>query len=327
VRKQIAETRVKLSEAQTTAATKSIILTVQETSAQTALARAYADSEIAAKAALVAIGRRSASGAADVGRGDEERARQAEQEALAAQFTVRQAQIQADYRNGKYKGDEESYRKDLTLVIKSEGDQLDALEAGYQAKLKAQSNYQNGAQRALANYSDEAKNTAELVNGFFTNTFKGAEDALTTFVTTGKLNITDFANSVVADLARIIIKQQVVAPLAAALTGQATGAGSVGSFFASLFAGGRATGGPVTGGRLYEINETKRGPGEILSSGGRQYLMANQSGTVSPNNGGGSGGTTVHQTFVLSGAADRRTQTQLAATAGQGVQRALARNT
>ena len=42
-------------------------------------------------------------------------------------------------------------------------------------------------------------------------------------------------------------------------------------------------GGRVEAGGLYPVNELAgHGPGEILSSGGRQYLMARQDGYVQP---------------------------------------------
>lgn len=67
------------------------------------------------------------------------------------------------------------------------------------------------------------------------------------------------------------------------------GQGSAGSGWFSqalgaLFGGGRANGGPVRAGGLYEVNE--RGT-ELLSVGGRDYLMMGaQGGTVTPHVGG-----------------------------------------
>ena len=63
-------------------------------------------------------------------------------------------------------------------------------------------------------------------------------------------------------------------------------------------AGGRALGGPVSAGNLYQVNEN--GP-EMLTTGGRDYLMMGSAGgTVTPNDklGGGGGGniTIINQT-------------------------------
>jgi len=56
------------------------------------------------------------------------------------------------------------------------------------------------------------------------------------------------------------------------------------------FGGGRASGGPVAGGRLYEVAE--QGRAELLEMAGRTYLIPGSDGTVVPagNWGGGTGG-------------------------------------
>jgi hypothetical protein len=57
------------------------------------------------------------------------------------------------------------------------------------------------------------------------------------------------------------------------------------SFFASLFGGGRAHGGPVSAGKMYEVNEL--GEPEVLTAGGRDYLMmGSKPGSVSADGGG-----------------------------------------
>jgi len=58
--------------------------------------------------------------------------------------------------------------------------------------------------------------------------------------------------------------------------------GTSGDFdFSSLFGGGRAGGGPVSAGKIYEVNE--QNIPELLNTGGRQYLMmGSQGGLVTP---------------------------------------------
>lgn len=70
-------------------------------------------------------------------------------------------------------------------------------------------------------------------------------------------------------------------------TGSAGGwLGLVGSFFGGLFGGGRAAGGPVQRGHLYEINEHRQP--EILNWGGRDFLMmGGGDGNVQPLRMGG----------------------------------------
>lgn len=60
--------------------------------------------------------------------------------------------------------------------------------------------------KSLANFGGQV---ADSVKG----AFQGLEDQLTTFVTTGKANFTDLANSIIADIARIAIRQAIIRPL------------------------------------------------------------------------------------------------------------------
>lgn len=63
--------------------------------------------------------------------------------------------------------------------------------------------------------------------------------------------------------------------------GGSTGGNIFSSLLGGLFGGGKASGGPVDRGRLYEVNERRP---ELLSVGGRDFLMMGaQSGRVTPN--------------------------------------------
>lgn len=93
--------------------------------------------------------------------------------------------------------------------------------------------WQNGAMRAMEDYLSNARNVAQQTADAFARGFQGMEDALVTFVTTGKLSFTDLANSVVADITRIIIKQQISNAI-----GVAGGGGSGGGWLGSLIGAG-----------------------------------------------------------------------------------------
>ena len=51
------------------------------------------------------------------------------------------------------------------------------------------------------------------VSAAVTGAFQGMEDALVNFVMTGKANFRDFANAIIADIARIAVRQAIIAPL------------------------------------------------------------------------------------------------------------------
>lgn len=67
-----------------------------------------------------------------------------------------------------------------------------------------------GAQESIRKYAASATDAGTLIGDAMTNAFKGAEDALTTFIMTGKINFRSLASSIVADLARIQAKQMLM---------------------------------------------------------------------------------------------------------------------
>lgn len=73
-----------------------------------------------------------------------------------------------------------------------------------------------GAKRAFNEYLENIKDVSKTVEQAFGNAFKGIEDALVSFVMTGKLNFKSLALSIIQDMARILIQQQIMAPIMAA---------------------------------------------------------------------------------------------------------------
>ena len=129
-----------------------------------------------------------------------------------------------------------------------------------------------GMKAGLDQYAEGAMNLMENVKGATVNAFKGMEDALVSFVMTGKLNFKSLANSIIADMVRIMIQQRITGPLAAAIGGM------FGSTAAPV-AGARASGGPVLGGQTYLVGE--KGP---------ELFTAPSGGTIIPNHALGGGG-------------------------------------
>jgi lambda family phage tail tape measure protein len=87
------------------------------------------------------------------------------------------------------------------------------------------------------------------------NTFKGMEDALVNFVKTGKMDFTDFANSVIADMARIMIQQSITGPLA----------GAAGNLLQGLFSSGSVGIDNPDTGAFIAANPTPNAKGNVFS--------------------------------------------------------------
>jgi lambda family phage tail tape measure protein len=89
------------------------------------------------------------------------------------------------------------------------------------------SNWRNGFTESFADYQAQAGNVAQQAQGVFTNAFKGMEDALVNFATTGKLKFKEFAASILADLARIATRQAVVGMVGSLVGVLGAGASSI----------------------------------------------------------------------------------------------------
>lgn len=101
---------------------------------------------------------------------------------------------------------------------------------------------------ALADYARDAMETGQQIGSAMVSAFKGAEDALVAFVTSGKLDITDLANSILADITRIALRSAVLGPLASAIGGSVgglLGGAPGGSILAGVFHQGGVVGGPA----------------------------------------------------------------------------------
>lgn len=86
-------------------------------------------------------------------------------------------------------------------------------------KYHTERTFEFGAKQAFKTYLDEATNLAKQSQELFTNAFKGMEDALANFVMTGKLDFKSLADSIIADLVRIAVRQAIMKPLLGAAGG------------------------------------------------------------------------------------------------------------
>jgi phage-related minor tail protein len=106
---------------------------------------------------------------------------------------------------------------------------------------ESQLGWLDGAKMALAEYQVAAFDTFTNVQDVFTSGLGVMENALVDFVTTGKLEFKDLLNSILEDLARLMVRQNITGPLAGALGGALSG----------MFGGGAAQPLSVTSGVSY----------------------------------------------------------------------------
>lgn len=158
---------------------------------------------------------------------------------------------------------------------------------------------------------------------------RAGTDALTDLVTgarSAKDAFRDFFDSIAEQITRAIAEQWMTKLFGQfGTSGAGTSGGNLlGSLLGGLFGGGRAIGGPVSAGRVYQVNE--RGTPEIYTAGGKQFLLAPRDGRVTPATAAAGGrASQINQTFVVNGTPDRMTRQQMLRMAGSETSRAVRR--
>ncbi|NBB11828.1 phage tail tape measure protein [Pseudomonas sp. SLFW] len=174
-----------------------------------------------------------------------ERARQQLQQDLQIRedYQRKLEQLTRDYNkiDNPTNGQKSNFERETQLLQSALDERLAKQQKYYQDVDTLRSDWMNGASRAFANYIDETKDVAGQTEGLFSDALHGVEDAFVNAATTGKLSFKDLADSIIADLARIVAKAYVVTPIIAALGigGDPAGGGTgVGVGAGSIFGGG-----------------------------------------------------------------------------------------
>lgn len=243
VEKGIADTQAKMDKAKMERSTALQVLGYQETAALSAQKASINAAEQAANDYLATLQKGFDREVEAVGWGSERRKVEAGKQQIEDRYTQprqdlanQRAQIEMQTGQKLNAQQQELYDSRLAIINRHEALALQAYNGGVARRLEAEGQWLIGVDRAWQDYQYTASNVAQMSADAFTNAFKGMEDSLVTFVTTGKLSFTDMANGIVADITRIIIKQQISNALGVA------GSGGSGGGLMGLFGGGAATG-------------------------------------------------------------------------------------
>ncbi len=98
-------------------------------------------------------------------------------------------------------------------------------------KKRIATDWQTGMLRGLEQVAVGNQNAAQAMEEAITGAFRDMTDAVIDFAMTGKGSFTDFADSVIRDMMRMIVQQQIMGPLA----------GAAGDFISGLFSGGASS--------------------------------------------------------------------------------------
>lgn len=143
-------------------------------------------------------------------------------------------------------------------AIKDQADAFkDATAAALDYAYNKSRTFEAGAQSAIKDYVENVNNGATQMKTLFTDAFKGMEDALVSFVKTGKLDFSNLADSIITDMIRITVQRQILSPLMG--TGQNGDFGVMGSVFSGLKSIFSANGNVMTAGGPLPLNTYANG--------------------------------------------------------------------
>ena len=173
---------------------------------------------------------------AGLGLGQEGRRRLQDDLKLRQDYQKKMSSLQEQLNKGEITQD--LFQKQ-TAMLESALDQRLTMQTDYYRQLElAQADWSNGANAAWQDYVDSAADISSQTYDLFSNAFGGMEDALVDFVTNGKLSFKSLADSIIADIARILIRTKIITPALSALFGGSGGGGGV-----SGLLGGNSSGG------------------------------------------------------------------------------------
>jgi lambda family phage tail tape measure protein len=203
---------------------------------------------------------------ASVGRGTTESQQLQQLNALQRSYDAQRTRIASQAAKVDPQSDQYSLYQDELKALQDANDRAIAItKDGFDRMRAAQDDWKNGATQAFENYADSASNIAGQVSSTFADAFRGMEDALVTFATTGKLSFSSFATSVIADIVRIQARSAISGVLGLAES-------AVGSYFG----GGGAAAGAASGVNAYGFHlaggGSVSGPGTSTSDSIQTWL-------------------------------------------------------
>lgn len=95
----------------------------------------------------------------------------------------------------------------------------DMVEKAKKSAVESSTAWQDGITRGLQGVYSDVSNLGRNTENLIKNSFKKMEDTIVDFVMTGKLNMADFANSVISDMMRMAIQYSVIQPLMGGMMG------------------------------------------------------------------------------------------------------------
>ena len=179
--------------------------------------------------------------AASLGMGDRQKGLQGQFNGIDDKANAQRIDLANQYGDGSRGMSLDEYNAKLKAVAQSQQDLRNTVVANYDDMTSAQGSWTAGASSAWENYLESTRDVAGQTKSLFTNAFSSMEDAIVQFAMTGKLSFADFAKSILADMARIAVRQASSSALSGLFGLAASAAGS-------YFGGGATSAGSTQAG-------------------------------------------------------------------------------
>ncbi|WP_454844074.1 phage tail tape measure protein [Pseudomonas gorinensis] len=231
---KIADARTNMVKAQKDADSELEILATNEQGRlkkQSLAIQTYTD---ALKQQAVTLRQQGQREAAGLGMGDRQKALQGQFNSIDDKANSQRIDLANQYGDGSRGMSLDEYNAKLKAVSDSQQQLRNVVVANYDDMTSAQGDWTSGASSAWENYLESTRDVAGQTKSLFTNAFSSMEDAVVNFALTGKLSFSDFAKSILSDMARIAARQASSSALSG-LFGLATTAAS------SYFGGSSST--------------------------------------------------------------------------------------
>lgn len=228
---KIADARAGMVKAQKDADSQLEVLATNETGRLAKQERAistYVQALEQQQRALELAGQRAVLG---VGQGDRQNALSGELNSQQDRFAQQSLELANQKSDPSRNMSEEEFKRKSQALADANKAATDQIRQNYADVENAQGDWTKGATAAWDNYLDSARNIAGQTKSLFGNAFSSMEDSIVNFAMTGKASFSDFAKSILADMARIATRQA-----SSALLGSLVGAAA--SYFGGSAAGG-----------------------------------------------------------------------------------------
>lgn len=173
--------------------------------------------------------------------------------AINKDFLDTQAEVTKQYVESRLKL--KDYNEQAAILAGSYEYAIEVANQAKEAQDQLNNSWEYGAAKALNAYGNDVMNISKQVGSAFNQVAKGMEDSIVQFVMTGTSSFSNLANSMIADMVRIMVQQKITGPLAQA------GA----SFFSGLFSSGSGMnaslpqGGGTFSSPAFQITQAKGG--------------------------------------------------------------------